>query len=84
MGPVRAREASDDFDVVDGEGRVGRIVLTAAGFTAGRELPWFWSITCKFPSEAADRGNTATLEEAMAAFKARWLVVSANARPRLP
>ena len=53
-------------------------------FTADRDQPWFWSITCKVPNEPADRGNAATREKAMAAFKARWLVVSANGRPRLP
>ena len=76
--------SDDDYDVVDDEGCVGRIVWTASSFTAGRDKPWFWSITSKFPSETADRGNAATREEAMRAFKARWLVVSANGRPRLP
>lgn len=74
----------DDFDVVDDEGHVGQIMWTAASFTAGRERPWFWSITCKVPNEPADRGNAASREEAMAAFKARWTVVSGNGRPRLP
>ena len=74
----------NDFDVVDDEGRLGRIVLTAASFTGGRDRPWFWSITCIFPSEPANWGNTASLEDAMAAFKARWLAVSAGGRRRLP
>ena len=76
--------SDDDFDVVDDEGPVGRIVLTAASFTAGRDQPWFWSITCRCPQASADRGNAASLEDAMRALKARWLVVSANERPRLP
>ena len=76
--------SDDDYDVVDAEGIVGRILYAAANYTGGPERPWFWSITCKFPSEPADRGNAATREEAMAAFKARWLLVSANGRPRLP
>lgn len=74
----------DDYDVHDAEGCVGRIVLTAASFTAGRDKPWFWSITCKVPNEPADRGNAANLEEAKQAFKARWVVVGARGRPRLP
>ena len=76
--------SDDDFDVVDDDGKVGQIVLTASSFTGGADCPWFWSITCKFPSEVADRGNAGSLEEAMAAFKARWLEVSAKGRPRLP
>ena len=76
--------SDDDFDVVDNEGCIGRIVLTAANYTGGPERPWFWSITCKFPNEPADRGNAASLEDAMRAFKARWLVVRANGRPQLP
>ena len=76
--------SEDDYDVVDDAGHIGRIVWTASSFTAGRDKPWFWSITCKVPSEAADRGNAASLEDAMAAFKARWLLVSANGRPKLP
>ena len=76
--------SDDDYDVADEEGVVGRILYAAANYTGGSQLPWVWSITCKFPSEPADRGNTATLQEAMAAFKARWLVVIAKGRPRLP
>lgn len=76
--------SEDDYDVVDDEGGVGRIMWTSASFTAGRDKPWFWWITCKVPSEPVDRGNAASLEEAMRAFKARWMVVSANGRPRLP
>lgn len=76
--------ADNDYEVHDSEGLVGRIAPTTASFTAGRDQPWFWSITCKVPDDPADRGNTANLEEAKQAFKARWLVVSANGRPRLP
>ena len=76
--------ADNDYEVHDAEGCVGRIVLTTANYTGGRELPWFWSITCKFPNEPADRGNAASLEDAKRAFKSRWLVVSAKGRPHLP
>ena len=76
--------SDDDYDLADDEGLVGRILLAAANYTGGPERPWFWSITCKVPNEPADRGNAATREEAMAALKARWQVVSANGRPRLP
>ena len=68
--------SDDDYDVVDDEGDVGRILFAAANYTGGPELPWFWSITCKFPSEPADRGNAASREEAMRAFKARWVEVA--------
>ncbi len=74
----------NDYEVHDDDGIVGRIMLTSASFTGGQDQPWFWSITCKLPNEPADRGNAASLEEAKQAFKARWLVVSANGRPRLP
>ena len=53
--------SDDDYDVVDNEGHVGRIVWTASSYAAGRDKPWFWSITCKFPNETADRGNAASL-----------------------
>ena len=76
--------SDDDFDVVDDERCVGRIMWTASSFTAGRDKPWFWTITCKVPNAAADRGNAASREEAMQPFKSLWLVVSANGRPRLP
>ena len=76
--------SEDDFDIVDDEGDVGRIMWTSTSFTAGRDKPWFWSITCKVPNEPTDRGNAASLEDAMAAFKARWLIVSAKGRPKLP
>lgn len=76
--------SDDDFDVVDEGGVVGRIMFAAANYTGGPDRPWFWSITCKLPNESADRGNAVSREEAMQAFKARWLAVSANRRPRLP
>ena len=76
--------SDNDFNATDHEGNIGRIVLAAAEYTGDRDEPWFWSITCKSPSEAADWGSAASLEEAKQAFKARWLVVSANKRPRLP
>lgn len=74
----------EGYDVVDDEGSVGRIVLTAASFTGGRDRPRFWSITCKVPNAAADRGNATSPEDAMQAFKTRWLAVNANGRPQLP
>ena len=76
--------SDNDFDAVHDEAHVGRIVWPASSYTAGRDKPWFWSITCKAPNVPTDPGNAASLEEVMAAFKARWVVVSAGRRPRLP
>jgi hypothetical protein len=33
---------------------------------------WFWTITARVPQSMADRGYTASREQAMADFKARW------------
>jgi hypothetical protein len=76
--------SDDDYDVVDNEGHVGRIVRTASSYTAGPDKPWFWSITCKVPNEPTDRDNAASLHDAMQAFKARWVAVNPGGRPRLP
>ena len=67
----RAGEWSpDDYDVFDGKRIVGRIMLHPQG-PEGR--PWFWSIISRVPQSTDDRGYSATREQAMADFKARWL-----------
>ena len=38
-----------------------------------RNRPCVWSITCRFPQTAEDRGSAISREMAMAQFKARWL-----------
>jgi hypothetical protein len=36
--------------------------------------PWFWTITAvEFPPSVYNKGYSATREQAMADFKARWL-----------
>jgi hypothetical protein len=61
----------DDFVVLDADRKtVGRILWTHA---ASKETLWFWSITARVPQSTADRGYAATLMQAMADFKARWM-----------
>jgi hypothetical protein len=61
----------DDYVVLDGGRVIGRIFLQRQA--PGPE-PWFWTITAPdIPPSIDKRGYSATREEAMAAFKARWL-----------
>jgi len=61
----------DDWVVLDGGRVIGRIFLHPQALE-GR--PWFWTITASdIPPSIHKRGYSATREEAMAAFKARWL-----------
>ena len=62
-GPV-----PDDFQIRDGGEVVGRI-YKAVNVTVD---PWVWSITARMPQTGADRGTAATIEAALAAFKAAW------------
>jgi hypothetical protein len=62
----------DDYDVRDSHGKVvGRIMLPPQ---APKDQPWFWTITAReIPPSVHNRGYSATREQAMADFKARWL-----------
>jgi hypothetical protein len=63
---------SDDYVVLDGGRVIGRILLHPQG-PEGR--PWFWSITAiEYPPSVYNKGYSSTREQAMADFKARWLV----------
>jgi len=41
---------------------------------APKDQPWFWTITAREqPPSLCNRGNSASREQAMVEFKARWL-----------
>jgi hypothetical protein len=62
----------NDFVVLDGARVVGRIFLHPQ--SPPMQSPWFWTITAPdTPSLLEKHGCSATREEAMADFKARWL-----------
>jgi hypothetical protein len=62
----------DDYDVRDSHGKVvGRIMLHSQ---APKDQPRFWTITAReIPPSVHNHGYSATREQAMADFKARWL-----------
>ncbi len=60
--------SADDYDVFEGNQRVGRISLTTQ---APQGMPWFWAITAR-PESAQNRGYAASREQAMKELKARW------------
>ena len=57
----------NDYYVLDDGRRIGRIFLSSQ---APVDHPWFWGI---FPPPVGNEGYAATREQAMAAFKARWI-----------
>lgn len=69
---TRGRLATtDDYDIWDDKGRVVGRVFRAAN--SPKEQPWFWIVTERAMRVPTDRGNAATREEAMAAFRRAWL-----------
>ena len=59
-----------DYVVLDGGRVIGRIFLSPQG-PEGRR--WFWTITAlEAPPSVHNHAFSATREEAMAEFKARW------------
>ena len=64
--------SDDDYIVRDRAHNivVGRIMLH---LQAPKDKPWFWTITASdIPPSIDKRGYSATREQAMADFKARW------------
>jgi hypothetical protein len=62
---------SNDYVVLNSCRVIGRIMLHPQG---PEGQPWFWSITAiDFPPSVYNKGYSATREQAMADFKARWL-----------
>jgi len=60
----------DDYDVWDGKAKVvGRIFRATA---APQGQPWFWTISERTSQHPIKRGNAATREGAIAAFKRAW------------
>jgi hypothetical protein len=60
-----------DYCVLDGGRVIGRIFLHPQGSDG---TSWFWTITAAdIPPSVDKRGYSATREEAMADFRARWL-----------
>ena len=64
--------SADDYDVFEGERNVGRIKWTHA---AQEDRLWFWTITARVPQSPYDRGYASSREEAMADFRAPWVLV---------
>jgi hypothetical protein len=62
----------DDYDVCDGDKAIGRIVRHPQ---APMEAPWFWVIIAQARKRSLlDRGYAVSREQALAEFRARWIL----------
>jgi hypothetical protein len=60
----------DDWDVLDGEGAIGRIFRSSS---APQDRPWMWTITgAVIAPRLPSHGFAATLDEAKTAFAQTW------------
>jgi hypothetical protein len=60
----------DDYDVLSGERRVGRIFRSSS---APQDRPWMWTITAAVVAPLVpSHGYCGTLDEAKTAFAATW------------
>jgi hypothetical protein len=66
-----------DYEVLDGDQRVGRIMLAQQ---TPEGLPWFWT-TERFMQSTDDHGYAASREQAMGDFEVRW---DASHPPEIP
>jgi hypothetical protein len=69
----------DDYDVLADGKVIGRILEEGSRF-GPPELLWGWYITSIVPASPGTHGTAATLEGAMATFRAAW--EKAEATPR--
>ena len=59
----------DDYAVYDDGKVIGRIMIHPQ---APKDEPWFWTITARGRGSLEDRGYSASREQAMADYRARW------------
>jgi hypothetical protein len=75
----------DDWDVLDGEGAIGRVFRSSS---APQARPWMWTITGAIVApRLPSHGFTATLDEAKTAFAGtwrRWLALTGGSEDHRP
>lgn len=59
----------DDYIIKDDGRAIGRVLWS---HSSPADRRWGWSIYSREPQKPTDRGYAATLDDALAAFKAAW------------